>query len=147
MRKYLSIYISLVAITLAVISLVNSNSEVTNQEIVAGVLRSEDERGWYAIDNDNHRPINIGSVKAERGLIVVNYIKELGPINTFIAAPDETFAKEGFLLGASVSRNQARILVSKVEGGKVFPIDASTIRSKWGNIWVYGLFEEKANNY
>ena len=142
MKTHLPIYISLIAIMLAIISLFDLNSEVTSQEIVAGVLRSADERGWYAINDEEHRPINIGSVKAEKGLIVVNYIKELGPINTFIAVPDETFAKEGFFLGASVNSKQARILVSKVEDGKVLTIDASTIRSKWGNIWIYGLFEE-----
>ena len=97
MKTHLPIYISLIAIMLAIISLFDLNSEVTSQEIVAGVLRSADERGWYAINDEEHRPINIGSVKAEKGLIVVNYIKELGPINTFIAVPDETFCKRRVL--------------------------------------------------
>jgi hypothetical protein len=143
MKKYVPIFLSALALIVSVFSLIRSQSEYANHDIVAGVLRSEDERGWYALDDEGHRPLNISAVKTVNGLIVVTYGKDLGVINTFIAVPDETFAKEGYLFGASVTGNQARITVSKVMVGTVVPVDASTIKSKKGNVWVYGVFEGK----
>jgi len=146
MKKWAALFLAIFAVILSIASWVKASVDTSDQEIIAGVIRSEDEQGWYVIDDPDHTSINIQSVKAEDGLILVTYSKEFGRIHTFIATPDETFAKEGYQVGASVDRDKARILVFKMVQGETVPIDASTIRSKWGNIWLYGVFERKASN-
>jgi hypothetical protein len=145
MKTWLLLFISISAFSLSVVNWLRTNEDVSKQEIVAGVLRSEDDQGWYVINDKGHTPINVQSVKAEGGLIVITYSKEFESIHSFIAVPDETFAKAGLHIGASVGRSKAKILVSKYIEGKVVPIDASKIRSKWGNIWIYGLFDKGKN--
>ena len=107
---------------------------------VAGTIRSMDENGWFVINDENHKPINIAKIEVVKGWIKVYYTFNASTIHTFIATPDETLAANGFFLGASVTKNCASIAVSKVENGIVRLVDASKIRSDSGNIWFHGLF-------
>ena len=107
---------------------------------VAGTLRCIDENGWFAINDKNHTPINIARIEVQRGYIILFYTFTASTIHSFIVTPDETFAKSGFIMGASVYSNYAAILVSRVDNGKVVVVDPSKIRSVTGNIWVHGLF-------
>jgi hypothetical protein len=135
-----SLIIAILSIALSVmIYFQNKNPDKTIK--VAGVIRSADENGWYVINNDGHKPLNIAKVEVKNGLIVVNYTFKASAIHTFMVTPDETFARAGYFVGASVGLSAATISVSQVVDGKVAAVDASTIRSKLGNFWIYGLFE------
>lgn len=143
---YLSIVVASIAFALAIVSLLAGGGRVAAAEIdkgniVAGALRSEDDRGWYIIDDKGHSPVNVKSVEVKSGAIVVNYSFKGKKINSFVAAPDESFALNGFIVGASVTNEKAEIYVSRIKNGRAVPVDAATIRSKRGNIWFYGLFE------
>ena len=107
---------------------------------VAGTLKIIDERGWFVVNDENHKPINIGRIEIVKGFIRIYYTFNASTIHTFIATPDETLAANGFFLGARVSKNYANILVSRLENGVVRLVDASSIRSDTGNIWFQGLF-------
>ncbi len=138
--------ISIVSFVIAVLSLVMSLSlyfQYRNEDkraAVAGVIRCVDENGWYAIDDKGHKPINIGKIEVKNGLIMVYYTFKASAIHTFIVTPDETFARAGYIVGSSVGFNKAAITVSKIVKGEVVAVDASTIKSKLGNFWIYGLF-------
>lgn len=140
MTKRMRVFLSVFSIVFLSASWLVAAWTTSDSDIVAGVLRSEDDRGWYAVDDKDHTPINIHSVTIYDGLIIVTFSKRFEVINTFIAVPDETFAANGYIFGSTVNKTRAKILVSKIEEGKAVPVDASRIRSKLGNVWVYGIF-------
>ena len=107
---------------------------------VAGTLKIIDERGWFVVNDENHKPINIGRIEIVKGFIRIYYTFNASTIHTFIATPDETLAANGVFLGARVTKNYASIAVSKLENGIVRLVDASSIRSDTVNIWFQGLF-------
>ena len=107
---------------------------------VAGTIRSVNDRGWFVINDDAHTPINIDHVTVRKGVILINFAFNASKIHTFVVTPDETFAMSGYFVGASVVHNHAAIIISKEVNGSVVPVDASLIKSKLGNFWVYGLF-------
>jgi len=107
---------------------------------VAGVIRNMDDNGWFIIENESHMPLNIDKVYDRRGKIVIVYTFKAATIHSFIVTPDETLSQEGFIAGASVGVKVAVITVSRIINGEVVPVDASTIKSEKGNIWIYGLF-------
>ena len=111
-----------------------------NKVEVAGVIRSIDENGWFVINDGHHTPLNIDRVEVKQGYIIIYFTFTASTIHSFIVSPDETFARDGFLFGACVYSNWAGITVSRVIDGKVVPVDASTIRSNVGNLWIYGFF-------
>ena len=108
--------------------------------VVAGTLRS----GWHAIEDETHKPLNIESVYVEEGYIVVKFGFEATAINTFVATPDEMFARDGVIVGSSVSSKEARIQLSRITNDGVVNLDAANINGKWRNIWIYGLFETRS---
>lgn len=136
----ISFFLAVFAASLSIINLVKLEDQGGPTVTVAGVIRSLDERGWHAIDDSTHSPLNIEAVEVKNGLIIVRYGFKASKIHSFVVAPDETFAKEGLLVGASVASDHARILVSQIVAGTPRVIDASTIRSKLGNFWIYGVF-------
>ena len=107
---------------------------------IAGTIRSVDENGWFAINDEDHTPINIARIEVQRGYIILHYTFTASTIHSFIVTPDETFAASGFFLGASVYKNYAAISVSRLNNGIVEVVNPSKIRSAFGNIWVHGLF-------
>ncbi|MBW2408938.1 MAG: hypothetical protein JRF72_04005 [Deltaproteobacteria bacterium] len=111
-----------------------------NRIEVAGTIRSIDDSGWFVIDDEVHKPLNIASIGVSEGYIKINYTFTASTIHSFIACPDETFAKAGYIFGTTVYRKYVGIAISRVIDGRVEPVDAATIRSELGNIWIYGLF-------
>lgn len=116
------------------------------RRIVAGVLRAEEARGWYVLDDKGHRPVNIERILVHNNVIEVHFPFEADVIHTFIAATDETFSTRGFLVGASVTRDRARIVLSKILDGNVIPVDAGSVRSRSANIWLYGVFSVESES-
>ena len=107
---------------------------------VAGTIKIIDENGWFVINDENHKPINIAKVEIVKNFIRIYYTFNASTIHTFIATPDETLAANGVFLGARVTKSFATIAVSKLDNGNVRLVDASTIRSDSGNIWFHGVF-------
>ena len=114
--------------------------EVTDKYIIAGVLRRVAPSPWYMINDGGHSPIGIKAVTEDEEKITIEYTFTSTKINSFCVTVDETFAKEGYLVGASVGNHFARIYLSKIENGNVMPIDPSTVSNSLGNLWIYGIF-------
>lgn len=107
---------------------------------VAGTIRQskEDPTKWDFIIDEAHAAYGIAGWSAEaRGeVITIKYADKYSRIVTFIAGPDETFAKAGYTFGASVNRDRAHL---KSNAGM---LDGSDGRSlSHGNVWFYGMFE------
>jgi hypothetical protein len=83
--------------------------------VVAGVIRNEGS-GWALISDELHTYINIKSIGYDPvgKTIIVDYSDLLAAkVVTFLAVPDETFAIQGYLFGASVATNKAYIKVGR----------------------------------
>ena len=88
---------------------------------VAGVIRNSGA-GWFIIDDALHKNVNISSVSST-STIQVNYNKTFEKITSLIAASDETLAKKGVMVGASVGNSNALIdLTAPIS----FHVDAAT---------------------
>ncbi len=135
-----SLFIAILSMALSIFVLLQIQNSADKTVKVAGVIRCIDEKGWFVINDGGHTPVNINRIEVKNGLILVYYTFSASTIHSFIVSPDETFAGAGYFVGASVNRDRASIAVSRIINGKVVPVDASTIRSKLGNFWIYGLF-------
>lgn len=135
-----SLLLAISSIALSIFGQTQIHKCAENRVEVAGVIRSIDENGWFVINDERHTPLNINRVEVRQGYIIIHFTFAASTIHSFIVSPDETFAKDGYFFGACVYRDWAGIAVSRVIDGKVEPVDASTIRSNVGNLWIYGLF-------
>jgi hypothetical protein len=135
-----SLLLAISSIALSIFAQTQIYKCADNKVEVAGVIRSIDDKGWFVINEGLHTPINIERVEVIQGHIIIHFPFSASTIHSFIVSPDETFSKEGYIVGAAVTKKAACIAVSRVINGNVVPIDASSIRSQTGNLWIYGLF-------
>jgi hypothetical protein len=70
-------------------------------QTLAGVIRNSGS-GWFYIDDTGHNRVNMSTVVVQNGSIRVEHTSLAKKVGSLIAAPDETFAKEGMICGASV---------------------------------------------
>lgn len=100
----------------------------TNHRLVAGVIRNAGS-GWEFIINDHHQGdmncVSVGISETD-GRLYIDY----GGINvkkviSLIAAPDEAFANQGYIIGASVGLDKAYIQIFQYE----FPSVSAQIRA------------------
>ena len=147
MKKFIAIIIILAigilaigGIALSIYPQKQTESPIEKRVEVAAALRCQDDNGWFAIDDEFHEPINIGRIHVYQGYIIVHYTFTASTIYSFIVSPDETFVQGGVFFGSSVFRDHVVIAVSRMNNGRIEPVDASSIRSELGNIWIYGLF-------
>ena len=137
----LSVLIAIVGTALSISGKIQIHQLADNKVEIAGAIRSMDDNGWFVIDDKNHTPVNIAKIEVEKGWIRIYYTFNASAIHTFIATPDETLAANGFFVGAAAQKDYAAITLSRVnKKGMVESVDPSTIRSKFGNIWIHGLF-------
>jgi hypothetical protein len=116
-------------------------SNLADNKVVAGTIRRIDGNGWFVLNDKNHTPINIAKIEIVGSNILIHYSFTASTIHSFIVTPDETLAASGFFLGAAVHRDYAAITLSQVnKNGSAELIHPSAIRSKFGNIWIHGLF-------
>lgn len=80
-------------------------------KIVAGVIRNlNDGNGWQLILNSTHGSINVDSVSNDNSTITINFGGiDAEKVETFLVGTDETLARAGFFLGASVGVGSANI--------------------------------------
>ena len=142
MRKLIaaSLLIAFLSLALSVFFQIKSCNLADKRVEVAGTFRSIDDNGWLVISDKLHKPINIGRIKVRKGYVLIQFTFAASKIHSFMVTPDETFVRAGYSFGASVYRDHVAIAVSRVIDGKVVPVDASSIRSRFGNFWIYGLF-------
>ncbi|WP_194522334.1 hypothetical protein [Cellulosimicrobium sp. JZ28] len=81
--------------------------------VVAGVIRN-DGSGWAVLNDSGHQPTNIASVSANADAITIGYGFTGTKVAALLVVPDETFAQEGYLAGASVGLSSAAIRVSRM---------------------------------
>ena len=141
-----SLTIAILSAGLSIIGIAQKHENAMKEVEVAGSLRIVDNNGWFVLNDGLHKPKNIGKINIQRGYIIVHFTFTASSIHSFIVSPDESFVMDGFLFGTSVYRNYCAIAVSRIVDGKVEKIDASKIRSKFGNIWIYGLFSVDEND-
>lgn len=99
--------------------------------VVAGAIRPSAEGSWYVIDDDGHQPLNVAGVDVRGDVVTVHFSVSGSQVITFVATPDETLARQGYRVGASVSRDEARITIA--------PAPDYAAMGEWANIWFYGL--------
>ena len=90
-------------------------------KIVACSIRNSGA-GWETIEDENHASVNVGSVSNDNSIIQINFNFTATKICSLVVTPDETFAKLGYVVGASVGTNTALIEVrqpQKTIGGYV----------------------------
>lgn len=72
-----------------------------NSVALAGVIRNTGS-GWFYIDDAGHNRINMSTVSVQNGSIRVEHTGGAKKVGALVATPDETFGKEGMIVGASV---------------------------------------------
>ena len=70
-------------------------------QTLAGVIRNTGA-GWFYIDDEGHNRINMSAVSVQNGSIRVEHTGDATKVGALVATPDETFGKEGMIVGASV---------------------------------------------
>lgn len=91
--------------------------------------------GWYALDDENHAPLNIASVTNDTDKIIITPSFTWDKIRTVIATPDETFASANVIPGVSVGTSDVRIYLSqfRLDTGYVY-YDGAAWQSDGDNI-------------
>lgn len=107
-----------------------------NQFVVAGVIRPVNGK-WQWIGNGHYHLPDYATVEQDTGTIVIRYGITTAGVVTFIAATDETLAAGGYTVGASVTRELARVSLYRRDGTRVLPTEPIPANA---NIWIYGLF-------
>lgn len=105
--------------------------------LLAGVIRNEGS-GWGLIQDETHETIGIKSVEQTKDMIIVKYDKK-SKINSVSVSVDETMAKEGYSVGASVSDAEMRIQVFDKDDRLINPNDYQDDK---GNIWISGIYKK-----
>jgi hypothetical protein len=113
---------------------------ISENYMIAGVIRRVSPEPWYAINDNGHLPLGISSITEDLEKITVNYNFTATKVNTFSATVDETFASEGYSCGASVGLTHADIYMYQNVDGTIKPVDPTAISSSEGNIWIFGVF-------
>lgn len=111
--------------------------------VIAGAIRNDGE-GWRVIHDEDHAPINIASVETTQQAIRVHFAIKGKTIRSFIATPDETLARAGFTIGASVGLRSAELMIGRpgIFGARhVSPALVDLDDYPWSNIWIYGLID------
>ena len=102
---------------------------------VAGALRMGPDGQWFVLQDEGHRPLNVERVETDgEGRAVIHYAFRAHRVVTFVATPDETYAKAGILTGASVGLDRAVVTVGT---------SAKQAQIPGSNVWFYGLFETR----
>jgi len=106
---------------------------------VAAAIRNTGH-GWHVITNDDHQPEGVSGVEAIGDSIVVHFDFKARAIGTFIVTPDETYAKMGFVCGASVNLDSATIQCSRWRWYGSHVVDPATMTAPMGDLWISGAF-------
>lgn len=90
-------------------------------QIIACVLRNT-AGTWAILDDTGHTPVGVTSVSADATAITLTYNFTSAKIGSLVCCPDETYAADGIIFGASVGDTTATIKasISKTIGGYIF---------------------------
>lgn len=143
MKKVLSciIVIMLLVITVDTYQIYKlSNKNKTSHIKTVGCVARYNGKEWYLIDDEEHTPLHIKCIKTNsKNDFVIEYDFTASKVISLVATPDETYAINDCLCGASVGLEYSRILVREPEG---IPEDIYNS----ANVWIYGVFEVDDSN-
>jgi len=96
-------------------------------EIIAGVIRNN-AGTWEFIEDATHygRSGCLSVTTSGTGMPVITYNKTYDNIISFIATPDETYAKNGVTMGSSVLRGSAEISMYKSDQSDYITYNSTT---------------------
>lgn len=124
------------AAAVSLLALVSSSASAQTPFEVACVIRNLNGT-WQILNDSGHRPIGCASIAASATTVTVMFDFVAVKVNSLVVAPDETFAVQGVLAGASVGFDRAVIQFGK-GGARVLP---PALNVPGGNFFVYGRFE------
>lgn len=79
--------------------------------VVAGVLRNVSGT-WSFLNDSGHVSVNVDSVSVSGNEVIINYSSiSASKVVSFVIAPDERFARDAIIGGASVGLTEARIRI------------------------------------
>ena len=114
-----------------------STQALAEKKELHAILRNTGS-GWYAIDDANHDPLNVGTVTSDSTKISVGFADApIDRIYTFQCTMDEAYAPD-YLCGLSVGMSVAEVYIySRSTGASV---DPATLTNAAGNIWLTGWY-------
>ncbi len=110
--------------------------------VIAGTIRNMGSIGspdWrFIVDSSHQCDMNLKSASISvdaNGKIVINFGRTFGKIVSFVVAPDETMARQGYTCGASVGRSSVVIDVGCRMTGRVNTLTAAvTPHPQWSSL-------------
>ncbi|SDO78970.1 hypothetical protein [Halobacillus aidingensis] len=103
----------------------------------AGVIRNTGT-GWGYIDDIGHAPVNMDAISLYNGSINVHHTPNALKVGTLIATPDETYANDGLICGASVGTTNSYIHLH-------FPLNVAIDGN--GNLTLPSYFSSSVTGY
>lgn len=104
---------------------------------VSGVIRNSG-KGFKVLDDKTHEPLNVIDVISGKRSVHITYPKANKTIS-FIITTDETYAREGIQLGASVARDKAKVYFYGLDKKLKTTSDLIVPNS---NFWFIGTFRK-----
>ena len=104
-------------------------------KVVACVIRNINGT-WQALTTNDHSTINVSSITQDTTWINVNFTFTCKNVISFVACPDEDFAKKGYFIGSSVGTNQAKIQIHQEinRSGYFSYVKATGLFTRYGDV-------------
>lgn len=94
--------------------------------------------GWAVINDGGHTPSGCAGVVTHPDHLELQHPVGAVRVSSLTVTPDETFARAGLRVGASVGFDLSNLFLYSGAAGSA-PLDPATVSSPTGNLWVYGL--------
>lgn len=115
-----------------------SASHASNATLkVGGVLRNTTGQ-WVVYQDGTHQAQNLAGVTQDTAKIRVTFGVVGSKVLAVTCTADETLASWGIQVGCSVTPTYADIYFYRLVNGAWTRQNPATLKSQWGNVWVYG---------
>jgi hypothetical protein len=94
--------------------------------------------GWTIINDAGHTPSGCQGIVQHADRLELQHDVGAVRVSSLTVTVDETYAKTGLRVGASVGFALSRIYLYSGAAGTA-PLDPATVAASNGNLWVYGL--------
>jgi hypothetical protein len=109
----------------------------TRLALVSCALRNTGT-GWTVINDSGHTPSGCSGVVQRADHLELQHDVGAVRVSSLTVTVDETYAKAGLRVGASVGFTLSRIYLYSGAAGTA-SLDPATLTASTGNLWVYGL--------
>ncbi|CAL9479584.1 hypothetical protein [Streptomyces sp. enrichment culture] len=93
--------------------------------------------GWHIISDTAHTPSGCGTVVQHADHLELRHPVGAAQVSALTVTVDETYARSGLRVGASVGLDLSRIYLYSGAAGTA-PLNPSTVAASSGNLWVSG---------